>query len=291
MAYKFVNADQLDTDLTAVANAIRTKGNTSEQLVFPSGMVSAISAISTGVELNFEVVGNPQPANPKENTIWLNTDVDITGQYLQAEQPEGMAEGEVWISTGTASQFAFNALKKGGTVMVYPISAKQMQGGTLVDVTAKSWQDGEWVEWFKGVYLLNGTDYCDNVTGGWTSAVYNDQNDVTITNGDGFVKITISADNYAQGYFTTKDKISFSGYKTLYIEYEQTRIASNTWLTVHTQKSGYDEHTAKIKLSAKANTKSIGALDVSAVKVDCYVRVGGEPSTTYGINIYRIWLE
>ena len=36
-----------DTDLTAVANAIRTKGGTSAQLVFPSGFVSAVEAIST----------------------------------------------------------------------------------------------------------------------------------------------------------------------------------------------------------------------------------------------------
>ena len=37
-----------DTDLTSVANAIRTKGGTSEQLEFPTDFVSAISAISTG---------------------------------------------------------------------------------------------------------------------------------------------------------------------------------------------------------------------------------------------------
>ena len=37
-----------DTDLTAVANAIRTKGGTSAQLAFPSGFVDAIQAISGG---------------------------------------------------------------------------------------------------------------------------------------------------------------------------------------------------------------------------------------------------
>lgn len=35
-------------DLTAVANAIRTRGGTNEQLVFPSGFVSAINAIPSG---------------------------------------------------------------------------------------------------------------------------------------------------------------------------------------------------------------------------------------------------
>lgn len=37
-----------DTDLTAVANAIRTKGGTSAQMAFPNGFVSAVNAIPTG---------------------------------------------------------------------------------------------------------------------------------------------------------------------------------------------------------------------------------------------------
>lgn len=37
-------------DLTSVANAIRTKGGTSEQLAFPVGFVSAVEAIETGIE-------------------------------------------------------------------------------------------------------------------------------------------------------------------------------------------------------------------------------------------------
>ena len=36
-------------DLTAVANAIRAKGGTSAQLVYPNGFVSAIQAIQTGI--------------------------------------------------------------------------------------------------------------------------------------------------------------------------------------------------------------------------------------------------
>lgn len=45
---KLVDSTQLDADLTSVANAIRTKGGTSAQLVFPSGFVSAVEAIETG---------------------------------------------------------------------------------------------------------------------------------------------------------------------------------------------------------------------------------------------------
>lgn len=45
---KLVDSSQLDTDLTSIANAIRTKGGTSASLAFPSGFVSAIQAIPTG---------------------------------------------------------------------------------------------------------------------------------------------------------------------------------------------------------------------------------------------------
>ena len=45
---KLVDSTQLDSDLTSVANAIRTKGGTSASLAFPADFVSAIAAIPTG---------------------------------------------------------------------------------------------------------------------------------------------------------------------------------------------------------------------------------------------------
>lgn len=52
---KAVDSAQLNADLTAVADAIRTKGGTSEQLAFPDGFVSAVQAIQTGTELQIIV--------------------------------------------------------------------------------------------------------------------------------------------------------------------------------------------------------------------------------------------
>lgn len=43
-----VDSSQLNSELTSVANAIRTKGGTSAQLAFPAGFVSAVQAIPTG---------------------------------------------------------------------------------------------------------------------------------------------------------------------------------------------------------------------------------------------------
>ena len=51
-----------DTDLTAVANAIRAKGGTSAQLVYPNGFVSAIQAIQTGITPKLVVTTAPGAA-------------------------------------------------------------------------------------------------------------------------------------------------------------------------------------------------------------------------------------
>lgn len=45
---KLVDSTQLDSDLTSVADAIRTKGGTSAALAFPAEFVSAIAAIPSG---------------------------------------------------------------------------------------------------------------------------------------------------------------------------------------------------------------------------------------------------
>lgn len=56
---KVVDADQLDSDLTQVADAIRTKGETSSPLTFPDGFVAAVESIQTG-----EVVPEVEQATP-----------------------------------------------------------------------------------------------------------------------------------------------------------------------------------------------------------------------------------
>lgn len=119
--------------------------------------IGRTNAAGGGASLNFTVVGNPQPSSPKENTIWINTDVPISSYAFSVEQPEGVP-GMVWISTGTSSTIEFNALKKNG-IQVYPISAKQYVEGAFAEVTAKSYQNGEWVGWVDYIYNRGQTKY------------------------------------------------------------------------------------------------------------------------------------
>lgn len=97
-----------------------------------------------GAALNFKVVGNPQPDSPNENTIWANTDVEITGWHFYATQPEELAEGEIWFSSIHNSGVSFNALKK-NALEVFAREAKQMVSGELVTVKFELYKNGEWV--------------------------------------------------------------------------------------------------------------------------------------------------
>lgn len=64
---KLVDSAQLDSDLGDIAIAIRTKGGTSAQLTFPSGFISAIEAITTGITptgtINITQSGNTDVTN------------------------------------------------------------------------------------------------------------------------------------------------------------------------------------------------------------------------------------
>ena len=114
--------------------------------------------------LNFEVFGGTsKPTNPKENTIWVNTDTDISEWVFSFEQPKNPVEGMVWFQTGTSAATAFNALKK-NSVMVYPLYAKQYVDGAWVDRTAKSYQNGDWVEWLTDFILVDTNGVRDGYT-------------------------------------------------------------------------------------------------------------------------------
>ena len=111
-----------------------------------------------GSSLNFKVVGNPQPTSPKENTIWIASDNEITGWVFRDTQPSGLASGNVWIETGQYDNGKFNAVRQNG-IMVYPVRAWQYIDGQLVSVPAQIYKNGQWHEWWTGAIFVGGVDY------------------------------------------------------------------------------------------------------------------------------------
>lgn len=160
-----------------------------------------------GAGLNFKVVGNPQPASASENTIWIDTDTEITSWIFSATEPDTPSEGMVWIATGTAAPVAFNALKKNG-IMVYPMSAKQYIDGVWVTKTAKSYRNGALVDWI--TYFYKDGNTFDDITGGY---VYGGG---TTLEADS-IKIYLERQNH-ESYAITDNKIDFSNISTLYVK-------------------------------------------------------------------------
>ena len=122
-------------DLTSVANAIREKGGTSAQLVFPSGFVSAISGISTGVTVQsktgtvevsgsdttvncgfkpdavFFITSNPHDPN---NTWHAGVEFSVSGKtmvYTEVVPPSTSYITSLYKVTQTSSGFAVSGNK------------------------------------------------------------------------------------------------------------------------------------------------------------------------------------
>ena len=98
-----------------------------------------------GASLNYKVVGGTtSPTSPAENTIWINTDVEITSHVFSAAEPESPVVGMVWLKTSKSSKTPINVLKKADVVMIYPQSCKQYVSGEWVSKDTMIFQSGEW---------------------------------------------------------------------------------------------------------------------------------------------------
>ena len=231
-----------------------------------TGIVSQLgkSAIDGSGALNFNVVGGlTQPAGPKENTIWVNTDQKITSWIFSAEAPAKPEEGIVWVTTGASSQVAFNALKK-NTVMVYPISAKQYVSGAWVDVTVKSYHDGKWVDWI--VYLYNSGDECISVTGGWTA--YKGGSSSSMTKNNDSITLKGSSENSITAM--TSQKIDLTNFNKIEISVIDVK-KSGTWnakLRATEERKNAPTAVAELALAFETGTQY---LDVSSLTGSYYI--------------------
>ena len=83
MAYdKVIDSSKLDSDLTSVADAIRSKGGTSEALAFPAGFVSAIAAIEAGGSGGGGEVTPPTTPTDGKTRVYIHLEYGRTSPML-----------------------------------------------------------------------------------------------------------------------------------------------------------------------------------------------------------------
>ena len=167
----------LTDKLTAIADAIRVQSGKTAKITLSEMPTEIINLQS----LNFNVVGNPKPENPRENTIWLNTDVAIPNWIFTDTKPSSGNEGAVCILTGTGSACAFNALKK-NAVMVNPIGAVQYNSGAWKNVEIQVYQGG-WKNLLSEVVFFGNGKINTDVFGN-TAKTYSGANEHSIANGN-----------------------------------------------------------------------------------------------------------
>lgn len=106
MAYdKVVDSASLDSKLTQVADAIRTKGNTSADLQFPSGFISAIQAIQTGTEMQIivTVTSGATVTATKGNKVVSGTAANGTCTLTVPEEGEWTVSATLGGETSTSN--------------------------------------------------------------------------------------------------------------------------------------------------------------------------------------------
>lgn len=125
-----------DTELTSVANAIRTKGGTSASLVYPAGFISAIEAISTGTDVSDTTLTTDKAASGYYfyNASGTKVQGSLTAQAAQTITPtttdQTIASGKyltgVQTIKGDANLVAANIKKD---VMIFSVTGEYEGGG------------------------------------------------------------------------------------------------------------------------------------------------------------------
>ena len=182
---KLINSAKLDREILATANAIRQKSETQETLLWKNevGFQDAILSIQTGPRLGFNVIrGYAYPTNPSENTILVNTDVDISKCILSDDVPTDTTEGCLWVQTGVSGAAKINVVLDGSIVLHFQ-QTKQRIDGSWANVISHIYSNGEWIKTSTIPYAYQRVEYLESSGTQWidTGYVQNSKTEYDIT--------------------------------------------------------------------------------------------------------------
>lgn len=223
-----------------------------------------------GTPLNFKIVGNPQPDNPRENTIWIDTDVPISSWLIDTAQPETASEGMLLLYTARYGTVSFNAIKKNG-ITITPTSAKQYVNGVWEHKPAMIWQGGAWKEFATWLYV-NGNE-CKALTGGWEGRgwAWDSSTGAQVpfcVNEAERLAITMTTYDISSGAAHILKDIDLTNVSTLTIDYELNGESHFAYLMVLPRNTAYMENaTKRVSIGGRSGAESLPrqskSLDVS----------------------------
>lgn len=216
----------------------------------------------------------------KENTIWINTNVDVSGYTISGISTPAwtMPAGWVYIyaKTGVASGSPeFDIIKNSNEILLTPMAVKQTTDGSQwSDKEAKIYQNGQWADWWDGHTLYSFGNQFEMVTGGWEVKNNRDSTPTSeVTFGvDG---ITMNSKSNNNAWVTTKNLIDLSNITRIEanIDTYESR-GSEAYANIRVYEEGFDWNQTSGSYAAASvviTQTGITALDVTALTGSYYV--------------------
>ena len=274
-----------ESDLISVADSIRAKREITKQLMWPDEYKAEIEAIS-GADLNFEVVGGTtEPTNPTENTIWVNTDAEITGWVFSGSEPSDPVEGTVWIFTVNSSPVQINVLNE-GAILIELAAVYQYVSGEWTYLEAYVFVNGEWLLCGKSYYFLSG----EGSKIGTISTIHSNTSGYNyITYDKNSIKFVMTTSTYVSGvaYFPA---IDLTHIKTLYFDIQPT--TQLFYIGAAASVTSYSPTFAASSSINGGSSRKTVSVDVSKLTGSYHICAKGNTYYTTGTSyIYNIWGE
>lgn len=240
---------------------------------------------SGGLELTV-VGGTTRPAKPTQNMIWVNTPNEIASYVFSATQPGAPVAGMVWITVGDSGNIKIPSPVGKDWITVYPLLAKQYVSGKWVDKDAKSYQNGVWKAWV--VYIVK-----DGVVGLDFSGNMRSTTNMTLTNADGYIKVTSLRSTTAGP--ATSEKYDVSDYKTIEIDVDVKVIGASFAVGLCKVLNASTHDSAESNMIVKTQTTKLGRQTLT-VNIETYsgdyhiatLMVGSNEDITLECHVYNM---
>ena len=153
------------SELTSVADAIRAKGGTSAQLVYPAGFVSAIQAIQTGVTPQLVVttrVGATVTATKGSKTVSGTAGADGTCTLVLSEAGEWSVTAVLGVNTRTETVLVGT---QNADLMLFKDAFAENDWETIIAVCQSGSIPSTWAVGDSKTMTINDTDYQIDIIG------------------------------------------------------------------------------------------------------------------------------